>query len=203
MIVADESVQWTRPDTLLLIKIKKEKTLWNKIAELMKLHKYSYTSDQCEGRWKTLMKSLKKVTDHNAKTGNDLKKHPYEAQLDFIIDRPNIKPAYIQGSTTDSSLDDENTTNAGNDSDSDSSVSDRSTTTPSPAPAPVPAKKKRSNVSEVLDVLKEHMSVQNARQQEAMQHSKNNRNKYSDKQNLCLIGHVSHHFTPYLCFDHF
>ena len=57
----------------------------------MKLHKYSYTSDQCEGRWKTLMRSLKKVTDHNARTGNDLKKHPYEAQLEFIIERPNIK----------------------------------------------------------------------------------------------------------------
>ena len=181
MILADEiaSVQWARPDTLLLIdfyktwepKIKKKKTLWNKIAELMKLHKYSYTSDQCEGRWKTLMRSLKKVTDHNAKTGNDLKKHPYEAQLDFIIERPNIKPVYIQGSTTDSSLelDDENTTNA-DESDSDSSVSDRSTTTP--PPALVPAKKKRSNVSEVLDVLKEHMSVQNARQQEAMQRQK-------------------------------
>ena len=84
LILADEiaSVQWARPDTLLLIdfyktwepKIKKKKTLWNKIAERMKLHKYSYTSDQCEGRWKTLMRSLKKVTDHNAKTGNDLKR---------------------------------------------------------------------------------------------------------------------------------
>ena len=135
MILADEvaSVQWALPDMLLLIdfykmwerKIKKKKTLWNKMAELMKLHKYSYTGDQCEGHWKTLMRSLKKVTDHNAKTGNDLKKHPYEAQLDFIIERANIKPTYIQGSTTDSSLNNENTTNADDEIDSDSSVSDQ------------------------------------------------------------------------------
>ena len=65
-------------------------------------------------------------------------KHPYEAQLDFIIERPNIKPAYIHGNTTDSSLefDDENTTNADDESDSDCSASDTSTTTPSPAPVP-------------------------------------------------------------------
>ena len=65
-------------------------------------------------------------------------------------------------------MDDENTANADDESDSASSVSDRST-----AQAPVPSKKKRSNVSEVLGVLKEHMSsVQNARQQEAMQRQK-------------------------------
>ena len=54
--------------------------------------------------------------------------------------------------------------------DTDSAVSDRSTS-PVP-PAPVPAKKRRSNVSEVLDVLKEHINVQNARQQENMQRQK-------------------------------
>lgn len=48
--------------------------------------------DQCEGRWKTLMTRLKK-----AKTSNNLKKRPHEAQLDFIIERSNIKPTWIQG----------------------------------------------------------------------------------------------------------
>jgi hypothetical protein len=115
------------------------------------------------------MRSLKKVTDHNSKSGNDLKKHPYEDQLDFIIKRPNVKPVYIQESTTmNRKLENENNTNAADDeSDTDSSMSDRS---PSPPPpAPVPAKKRRSNVSEVVDILKEHISVQNTRQQENMQ----------------------------------
>lgn len=44
---------------------------------------------------------MKKVTDHDAKSGQDLKKHPYEEQLDFLIEQPNIKPSYIVGSTED------------------------------------------------------------------------------------------------------
>ena len=110
----------------------------------MKTHKYNYSSEQCEGRWKTLLRSLKKVTDHNAKSGNDLKRHPYEEQLDFLIEQPNIKP-YTAGSTVDDNqqLDDEETTNEGSDSDLDSSVSERSAS-PAP-PAHTPAKKKRSN----------------------------------------------------------
>ena len=107
---------------------------------------------------------MKKVTDHNAKTGNDLKRHPYEEQLDFLIEQPNIKPSYIAGSTVDGNhqLDVDETTNEGSDSDLDSSISERS---PAP-PAPTPAKKKWSNISEVLEVLKDHISLQNARQQE-------------------------------------
>ena len=137
----------------------------------MKTHKYNYSSEQCEGRWKTLLRSLKKVTDHNAKSGNDSKRHPYEEQLDFLIEQPNIKP-YIAGNTVNDNqqLDDEEITNEGSDSDLDSSVSERSAS-PAP-PAPTPAKKKRSNVSEVIEVLKEHISVQNARQQENIQRQK-------------------------------
>ena len=135
------------------------------MAELMKLHKYNFTSEQCEGCWKTLMRSLKKVTDHNSKSGNDLKNLPYEDQLDFIIKCPNVKPVYIQETTMNKKLENENNSNATDDeSDTDSSMSDRS---PSPPlPAPVPAKKRRSNVSEVVNILKEHISVQNTRQQE-------------------------------------
>ncbi len=67
-------------------------------------------------------------------------------------------------------MDDEETTNEGSDSDLDSSVSERSAS-PAP-PAHTPAKKKRSNVSEVLEVLKEHIGGQNARQQENNQRQK-------------------------------
>ena len=138
----------------------------------MTLHKYTYSGEQCEGRWKTLLRSLKKITDHNAKSGQDFKRHPYEEQLDFLIEQPNITPSYIVGSTVDGNLQSgvEESTNEDSDSDLDTSLSERSTS-PAP-PAPTPAKKKRSNVSEVLDVLKEHISVQNARQQENNQRQK-------------------------------
>ena len=64
---------------------KKEKT-WQKIGEMMQIHKYNYTAEQCEGRWKTLVRGVKKVSDHNSKSGNNLKTHPYEEQLDFILE---------------------------------------------------------------------------------------------------------------------
>jgi hypothetical protein len=66
-----------------------------KIAEIMEQHGYCYTVEQCEGRWKTLVRGVKKVADYNFKSGNDLKTHPYEDELQFYSERPNIKPAYL------------------------------------------------------------------------------------------------------------
>ena len=157
---------WGHPDTLLLIdlykiwepKIKKKKKLWQMIADMMQIHKYNYIAEQCEGRWKTLVRGVKKVSDHNSKSGNNLKTHPYEQQLDFILERPNIRPSYVLDSTQDMNNKDDEETKESADSDSNTSLS---------APlAPTPAKKKRSNVSEVLDVLKEHITLQNKRHEE-------------------------------------
>ena len=79
---------WQYSDTLLLIsqckalesKIKK-KDLSSKIADGMHANGYCYTPDhcdQCEGRWKTLVRGVKRVADHNAKSGNAPKKHQFE-----------------------------------------------------------------------------------------------------------------------------
>ena len=118
---------------------------------MMQMHKYNYSSEQCEGRWKTLVRSVKKVSDHNSKTGNSLKTHPFEKQLDFLVKKPNIRPSYVIEST--------------NDSDSDFSEGNKSLSAP---PAPTAAKRKRSNVSEVLDALKEHIALQDKRHEENM-----------------------------------
>ncbi|CAB3981319.1 Hypothetical predicted protein [Paramuricea clavata] len=56
-------------------------------------------AEQCEGRWKTLVRGAKKAADHNSKSGNDLKTHPYEDELEFYSERPNIKPAYLVSSS--------------------------------------------------------------------------------------------------------
>ena len=133
---------------------------------MMQMHKYNYSSEQCEGRWKTLVRGIKKVSDHNSKTGNSLKTHPFEKQLDFIVKQPNIRPSYVIESTNDNSKAvEENGESSDSDSDSEFSEGDKSLSAP---PAPTAAKRKRSNVSEVLDVLKEHIALQDKRHEENM-----------------------------------
>ena len=157
---------WQYSDTLFLIsqykalesKIKK-KDLWSKIADVMQTNGYCYTADQCKGRWKTLVRGVKRVADHNAKTGNAPKKHPFEDELEFYSERLDVKPTYLVSSTgtfenLDGSLEE------------DSEEEGRSK---SLVPVPVPAKKKRSNISDVLDVLKVHIQSQSERHQENLQ----------------------------------
>ena len=134
----------------------KKKNLCSKIADGMQTNGYSYTPDQCEGRWKTLVRGVKRVADHNAKTGNAPKKHPFEDELEFYSERPNFKPTYLVSSTrTIENLDES--------LDEDSEEEGRSK-----LPVPVPAKKKHSNISDVLDVLKVHMQAQSERHQESI-----------------------------------
>ena len=51
------------------------------------------------------------------KSGNNLKKRPHEAQLNFIVERLNIQSTGIQGSATNNCLDVENNKNADGKSD--------------------------------------------------------------------------------------
>ena len=135
-------------------KIKKKK-LWQKIAEMMQMHKSNYGSEQCEVMWKTLVRGVKKVSDHNSKTGNSLETHLFEKQLDFLVKQPNMRPSYVIECTNDNSKAVEKNDET-SDSDSYSEFSEDSKSLLAP-PAPTAAKRKRSNVSEVLDVLKEQL----------------------------------------------
>ena len=133
----------------------KNKNLWSKIADGMQTNGYSYTPDQCEGRRKTLVRGVKRVAVHNGKTGNAPKKHPFEDELEFYLERPNLKPTYLVSSTS-------KIENLGKSHEEDSEE-DRSK-----SPVSVPVKKKRSNISDVLDVLKVHMQAQSERHQETL-----------------------------------
>jgi hypothetical protein len=103
---------WTRPATLLLIeqykkisegsKMKKKKDMWKEISLYFEQHKYTFTPSQCEGRWKTLIRGLKNVTDHNRKSGNNRKTHPYAEALEFLVKMPNIQPKYVLDSRVSS-----------------------------------------------------------------------------------------------------
>jgi len=57
---------------------------------------------QCDGRWKTLMRGLKNVYDHNNKSGNNPKQHPYDKELDFIAEKPNVSASYVVSSGSSS-----------------------------------------------------------------------------------------------------
>lgn len=95
----------------------------------MQMHKYSYSSEHCEGRWKTLVRGVKKVSDHNSKTGNSLKTHPFEKQLHFLVKKPNIRPSYVIESTNDNSTAVEEN-NESSDSDSEFSEGNKSLSAP-------------------------------------------------------------------------
>ena len=134
----------------------------------MQMHKYNYSSKQCEGRWKTLVRGVKKVSDHNSKTGNSLKTHPFEKQLDFLVKQPNIRPLCVIESTNDNSKAmEENNESSDCDSDSHSEFSEGNKSLSEP-PAPTAARRKRSNVSEVLVFFKEHIALQDKRHEENM-----------------------------------
>ena len=56
---------------------------------------------QCCNKWKSLKRSYKEVRDHNNKSGNDRKTHPFQKELDEVwLAKPNITPVAIASSST-------------------------------------------------------------------------------------------------------
>ncbi|XP_034307601.1 uncharacterized protein [Magallana gigas] len=115
-IAPDSSVLWTRPATLLLISQYREneelvtsgklrkKALWNKIAKVLREKgNCNFSAVQVEGRWKTLMRGLKNVKDHNKKSGAERRNHPYEEELEFMAAKPNVQPECVVGTENKSS----------------------------------------------------------------------------------------------------
>jgi hypothetical protein len=109
-----------------------------------------------QGLLENIVKKFEKSYRSQCQIWTRFKKTPMKNSLILLLSSQILTFIYTIGSTVDGNLQSgvEESTNEDSDSDQDSSVSERSTST---APsAPTPAKKKRSNVSEVLDVLKEH-----------------------------------------------
>lgn len=181
---------WTRATTLLLIEEYKKllplanagkmrkKTLWAKISVAFSEKGYNITSAQCEGRWKTLTRGLKNVHDHNNKSGNGTKSHPYAKELEFISEKPNFNPVYVVTSTEvpkvhvdrsseHDALDSEN----GDDADdniittvnNEPHAKNKGTVESHPKSFEPKAKKVRSNSSEVVNVLNDFITSQQAK----------------------------------------
>lgn len=73
--------------------------MWVRVAKALQEKSNHITAAQCEGRWKTLVRGMKSVSDHNKKSSNYKKSNPYEEELGFLGDRPNINPVYVTSST--------------------------------------------------------------------------------------------------------
>lgn len=181
-----EGMFWTRPATLLLIEEYKnrmdlansgklrKKALWMQISNVLQAKGHSMSSSQCEGRWKTLMRGLKSVHDHNNKSGNNPRQYQYENELAFMAEKPNVSESYVVSSGSSKAKPAiassscvtalPNSNMIENDSDSDSENTPKCSTKlkkdESPENEPKP-KRKRPN--EVIDVLKNFMETQQKR----------------------------------------
>ena len=56
------------------------------ITEKMHKEGYTFTWEQVQGRWKTLITALKKTKHHNNKSGNDRKTGAFEKELDVMFE---------------------------------------------------------------------------------------------------------------------
>jgi hypothetical protein len=168
---------WTRPATLLLIEEYKvrmslvntgklrKKSLWNQISKVLQEKGHNVSNYQCEGRWKTLLRGLKNTHDHNKKSGNNPKYHPYGKELAFMSEKPNISESYVVSSGSNpkpaAAVAASNPQNfSDNDSDSESSAISKSNNK-EPKENEPKAKRRRSN--EVVEVLKNFMDTQQKR----------------------------------------
>jgi hypothetical protein len=71
-----------------------KKTMFIEITEKMHKEGYTFTWEQVQGRWKTLVTALKKTKDHNNKSGNDRKTCAFEKEFDIMFEgNHSIKPA--------------------------------------------------------------------------------------------------------------
>ncbi len=114
-------------------------------------------------QYKALESKIKKKKNLWSKIADVMQTNGYcytADQCEFYSERPNVKPTYLVSRTRtfenlEESLEENSEEEEGR--------------SKSPAPVPVPAKKKRSNISDVLDVLKVHIQSQSERHQENLQ----------------------------------
>jgi len=102
---------WQKESTLLLIEHYKsyqervnsgfitKKAVWDQICLKMTTKGYQLSTDQIQGRWKSLCRAYKNVKDYNNKSGNDRKHYEYENELDQVFgDDPLISPKVVSSS---------------------------------------------------------------------------------------------------------
>lgn len=93
----NQKQKWTKPEVqqlLILYKANEEKfqnpkwkkkAIWKEISKEMNQYGYSYTSDQCQVKFKNLKQTYVKTVDHNNKSGNSLKSCSFFDELNEIF----------------------------------------------------------------------------------------------------------------------
>lgn len=66
--------------------------LWRELAALLQKEGFSYTAEQVEGRWKTLLAAYRRVVDHNNTSGNGRKDFDFMSEMDILADNPSMQP---------------------------------------------------------------------------------------------------------------
>lgn len=75
------------------------KAVWDQMCLKMTTKGYKFSTDQIQGRWKSLCRAYKNVKYHNNKSGNDQKHYEYENELDQVFgDEPLISPKVVSSS---------------------------------------------------------------------------------------------------------
>ncbi|KAG9484881.1 hypothetical protein GDO78_008144 [Eleutherodactylus coqui] len=65
----------------------KKKDVWHTISERLQEHGYNVTGEQCNNKWKLLMKQYKNVVDNNAKSGRSRISCRYYDELEEALGR--------------------------------------------------------------------------------------------------------------------
>jgi hypothetical protein len=140
-----------------------KKKMFIEITEKMHKEGYTFTWEQVQGRWKTLVTALKKTKDHNNKSGNDRKACVFEKELDIMLEgNPSIKPAAsssscifpVQEKRKES---DSNCTEA--DENDEKNGNDKSTCN-SEITCNKNKKQRKSNSSDMIDLMKDFITQQ-------------------------------------------
>ncbi|VDH96468.1 Hypothetical predicted protein [Mytilus galloprovincialis] len=75
-----------------------KKRMWEDISKVLAGNGFRFTWEQVQGRMKTLTTNLKKINDHNSKSGNDRKTCPYMEEMSELFQgNPVIKPKSTLG----------------------------------------------------------------------------------------------------------
>lgn len=110
----NESMQWTRAHTLILVdcyrmfrtkvggmEMKSLKKMWEVIAaHIQAKYHLKYSPQHCENRWRVLERNYKKYIENNSKTGRGRKYFEFANEMDEIFKtKRNIHPEILLSST--------------------------------------------------------------------------------------------------------
>ena len=105
------STRWTKEATLCLLTAYKDlewklsdpkvknKAVWQEIAQNLSENNFTFTAEKCERKMLNMKRDYRSVIDHNNKTGNDRKTHPFMDEMNEIFGlKPTIKPLAVASS---------------------------------------------------------------------------------------------------------